>query len=73
MKIDYSLVKEDIVSCVRILQSTLVREVDGKVSFPEYVKRQNEPIKGILKAKAAAARLNVLLDLILEDDTIILK
>ena len=62
MKIDMTLIGDDIVSCVKILKSTLIKEVDGNMLLADFLTKGGEATYPLLKAKAAAERLNVLLN-----------
>lgn len=63
MKIEKTLIGDDIVSCVNILQSILIKEVGtNKYLASDSLKKDGKTTYLFSKAKAAAERLNILLE-----------
>lgn len=63
MKIEKTLIGDDIVSCINILQEQLIKEVGTHKRFAsEYLKKDGKTTYLFAKAKAAAERLNILLE-----------
>ncbi len=61
IKIEKSLIKEDILMCVEILNSTLIEKIGDK-NYLSYRLKKEKNYNTLNKAKAAVARLTILLD-----------
>ena len=62
MKIEKLLITEDLLNCLNILSSNLTTETNSKTTISAYLKKDGKPTYQLLKAKAAAERLNILLE-----------
>lgn len=62
MKIDKLIINEDIINCLNIINNNITTEINGKKSISAYLKKDGKPTYQLLKAKAAAERLNILID-----------
>lgn len=62
MKIEKLIINEDIINCLNIINNNITTEINGKKSISAYLKKDGKPTYQLLKAKAAAERLNILID-----------
>lgn len=61
IKIEKALLREDIILCVKILNTTLIKEINENSFLSDNLKKEGKPTPDLIKAKAAVERLNTLL------------